>query len=79
MTPFQTVWADIGEAETRLLAEVFHDAVGLHHRLRANREAGRPADHYAEHMALTVESRLGALLAHSPHLLKNFAPKEPTS
>lgn len=74
--PFQAVWADIGEAETGLLMEVFDDAVKLHNYLRERREAGKPAGPYAEHIAMTVESRLRALLAHSPHLLSNFETKE---
>lgn len=74
--PFNTVWADIGEAETALLAEIFDDAVRLHNRLREAREAGKAHDFYAEHMAMEVESRLRALLAHSPHLLANFQTTE---
>lgn len=77
IAPFQVVWADIGEAETSLLLEVFDDSVELHSRLRARREAGKPSDAYAEHMALSVESRLRALLAHSPHLLANFSATNP--
>lgn len=72
MATFQTTWADIGEAETGLLMQCLEDAKAVHNRLRANREAGKPSDAYAEHMAMGVESRLRALLAHSPHLLSNF-------
>lgn len=74
--PFETIWADIGDAETDLLTEILGDAEKLHARLRSNREAGRP-DHYAEHMALTVMSRTRALLRLSPHRIENFQPEQP--
>lgn len=70
--PFQSVWADIGEAETELLIAVLRSAAAAHARLVKDREAGRPAHPYAEHMAMDVESRLRALLGYSPHVAENF-------
>lgn len=70
--PFQSVWADIGEAETELLTEALRSAAAAHARLVKDREAGRPSHPYAEHMAMDVESRLRTLVGHSPHVAENF-------
>lgn len=68
--PFRTIWADIGEAETGLLVEILDTAIQLHARLHENVVVGG-GDRYAQHLALNVESRIRALIAHSPHITAN--------
>lgn len=74
--PFQSVWADIGEVETELLTEALRSAEAAHARLVKDRVGGRPAHPYAEHMAMDVESRLRALVGHSPYVAENFVTPE---
>ena len=76
--PFQTVWANLGEAETELLEEILRDAERLLGRIHAERNAGSQVSAYTEHPSLGVTTRLTALLAHSPHVWVNFAEPNPS-